>query len=604
MVMALTRAPAGPERFALRGPPGPLLSLCLAVLSWSVLAATPARSQDSPSQDPRSDHGFYVRVGGGLSDYTGDRDQGGLGALFGTNKFTGGDGFPWTATGEIGYQLRPRFSAGLAVQGGRFPFVGRGIPGADPHRVLLQALGRHVLVPPSWTARPYLDAGVNLALKGANVGGGPSIGGGVTAAVNSRTSIYAEVRFNVTFGDAAVDRFNGGSPFDVLSALPTVGVRMSLGDLSLWGGSEEEVSPGSGTSPGRAVAPRGVDTDGPPSAAVGEEATFTATVSDEGTRPVNYQWNFGDGTSASGRTASHSYREPGTYEVTFTASNEAGRASRSTRIVVGRPGARDPSGSLQIRSIEGPTEVRVGEAAPFEARVGGASRPEEHRWRFGDGTSASGLSATHAYQVPGTYEVTFTASGEEARATETQTVTVRPADVAPVRLSSASASPVPAEVGAPVRFESAAQGTSLTYRWHFGDGTVGRGPSPTHFYETQGRYPVRLEVSGDGGTDSRTITVRVVPDEEAPSPAGDAEESWGIVVALSRSAAEAGSEAETYQDRFREEGFPVRVQRTDASGQARYRVVVGRFESLMAAQRVFSEHQSKFPFNSWMILSP
>ena len=113
-------------------------------------------------------------------------------------------------------------------------------------------------------------------------------------------------------------------------------------------------------------------------------------------------------------------------------------------------------------------------------------------------------------------------------------MTVGPTEAPPVRISSVNASPVPGEVGAPVRFESAAQGTSLTYQWDFGDGTVGSGPAPTHRYEAQGRYTARLEVSG----------------------------------------------------------------------QARYRVVVGRFESLGAAQRAVSRHESKFPFDSWMVLAP
>lgn len=620
VAMALTRATASIKRSVLRGALGPLLPLCLVVLSWGVLAATPAVSQDpspqeSRAQNPRSAGSFYVRAGGGLSDYTGEWDPSGLAALFGSDKFTDGDGFPWTVTGEIGYQMTPRFSAGLAAQVGRFPLVNTtrtvDTTRTGPHRVLIQALGRYVLAPPSWAARPYLDAGANLALGGSSVGGGPSVGGGVATDVGSRTSIYAEVRFNLTFGDAAVDGLGIGTPFDVLSAFPTAGVRVSLDDISLWGGSdgerrsEDDAALGSEAPPGEAAAPRGVVADGPTAVPVGETATFTAAVRDEGAQPVNYRWTFGDGSTASGRTASHAYRKPGTYEVTFTARNEAGRASNSTRIVVGRSGARVSGGGLQIRSIEGPTEVQVGETATFEAHVGGASRPEEHRWRFGDGTSASGLSATHAYSSLGTYEVTFLASGEEARATETQTVRVRPAGASsPVRISSVNASPVPAEVGAPVRFESAAQGTSLTYRWDFGDGTVGSGPAPTHRYEAQGRYTARLEVSGDGGTASRTTTVRVGPGAEDASPASEAGEYWGIVVALLRSTAEADSRAETYRDRFREVGVPVRVQRTEVSGQDRYRVVVGRFESLGAAQSAFSRHQSKLPFDSWMVLSP
>jgi hypothetical protein len=145
------------------------------------------------------------------------------------------------------------------------------------------------------------------------------------------------VRFNLTFGDAAVDGFNRGTPFDVLSALPTVGVRVSLDDISLWGGSEgerrsdEDTAPGSEASSGEAVPPRGVVADGPTAVAVGDTATFTAAVRYEGTQPVNYRWDFGDGTVGSGPAPTHRYEAQGRYTARLEVSGQA-----RYRVVVGR----------------------------------------------------------------------------------------------------------------------------------------------------------------------------------------------------------------------------------------------------------------------------
>jgi len=47
-----------------------------------------------------------------------------------------------------------------------------------------------------------------------------------------------------------------------------------------------------------------------------------------------YNWSFGDGTSASGKTVSHAFDSPGTYDVEVTARSAAGEASRSTDIYV------------------------------------------------------------------------------------------------------------------------------------------------------------------------------------------------------------------------------------------------------------------------------
>ncbi|MBC8163905.1 MAG: PKD domain-containing protein, partial [Roseiflexaceae bacterium] len=49
---------------------------------------------------------------------------------------------------------------------------------------------------------------------------------------------------------------------------------------------------------------------------------------------ASYSWNFGDGTTSSGRTASHTYAAAGTYTATVTATNEAGTYTASTQVNV------------------------------------------------------------------------------------------------------------------------------------------------------------------------------------------------------------------------------------------------------------------------------
>jgi hypothetical protein len=52
-----------------------------------------------------------------------------------------------------------------------------------------------------------------------------------------------------------------------------------------------------------------------------------------GTPPYSYAWSFGDGSNASGSTASHSYILPGTYTVTMTVKDGVGQSASASKTV-------------------------------------------------------------------------------------------------------------------------------------------------------------------------------------------------------------------------------------------------------------------------------
>lgn len=95
---------------------------------------------------------------------------------------------------------------------------------------------------------------------------------------------------------------------------------------------------GSGNQPPRAAA-----SAKPTEAVTGQEVTFDGSASADDATPaeqLDYAWDFGDGSSASGQVARHAYAEPGTYAVTLTVTDE-GALSDSTSLTITVSGTVD-----------------------------------------------------------------------------------------------------------------------------------------------------------------------------------------------------------------------------------------------------------------------
>jgi len=555
------------------------LSLLLASLLFGVSFA-PVKAQ--PVE--RSGDAFYGKLGAGFSDYTGDFPIQNTAQPYDMQEFTRGSGFPFMAAGEVGYQFTPKFSLGLGLQWGNYPLLGEDYTGSDGYRYTPQLLGRYTFGDPSQKTALYLDGGVNATLGGAtDMGIGPSLGLGVDILLSRSLSFYVESRFNLTLPDDAIDgivypddagpnsnpKGSVTGPFDSVNQLLGFGLTFRF----------------TGPTPPRVIA-----LDGPTEAPTGEEVTFSATVNEgEITRPARYQWQFGDGSSSTGRTASHTYSQAGTYEVTFTARNDAGSATRTATVKVTRP-AMPP----KVASIDVPSEVEVGTSASFTGAVNKkmAARPLSYQWEFGDGTTSEGQTASHTYQQPGTYEVTLTVRNEAGEASESTVVSVAPSSMAaPAEIASIGATPNPARAGASIRFSSTVEGASpITQEWNFGDETTATGASPTHTYDEPGQYTVRFEVSNEGGSDARTLTVRV------RSPLAD---RWSIVVASMTQPESAEKIAEKYRSRFT--SFPVAVVEAETSAGTRHRVTVGQFTAQSEARRVMKQYKDQLPSGAWLL---
>ncbi len=120
---------------------------------------------------------------------------------------------------------------------------------------------------------------------------------------------------------------------------------------------------------------------------------------------VSYLWDFGDGTTAEGLQARHTYTQNGIYLVTLTVIDSFGaRDQDRVRIVVGNP---PPRAILAATPTSGwpPLTVTFDGSASFDPEGEGIVRYE---WDFGDGGAARGARVSHTFREPGIYEVRLT----------------------------------------------------------------------------------------------------------------------------------------------------------------------------------------------------
>jgi PKD repeat protein len=259
-------------------------------------------------------------------------------------------------------------------------------------------------------------------------------------------------------------------------------------------------------------------------------------------------WLFGDSTSASGLSTTHTYSAAGLYHAQVTFSNSGGSFTYPMDVHIG-VATVTPCGTLTQQNVSvgwtgnGCTEATgtckpndlitfrpIGTGYDFSC----TTATHAYDWDFGDGSSHSTLpQPAHAFAGPGTFNVKLTVSNGTSSATTIPRPLTTQADSNPTQ-GGPCATMVPdsnvyvtffgdgcsiaggsCSAKNDVAFGVMAYGYNFTcaqhtYAWDFGDGARSSETAPSHRYTADGTYKVKVHLSNGPQSVDLTINVKVV----------------------------------------------------------------------------------------------
>ena len=158
-------------------------------------------------------------------------------------------------------------------------------------------------------------------------------------------------------------------------------------------------------------------------------ANFTANVT-SGTAPLAVQfndtsensptiwsWKFGDGGKSAEQNPVHVFKDPGTYAVSLTAENSAGKDTVKKTDYISVTAVSGPVASFTASTTSGkaPLTVRFNDTS--------SNNPTSWLWSFGDSGTSTEKNPTHTFTDMGTYTVSLTAANEAGNSFKTVTIT-------------------------------------------------------------------------------------------------------------------------------------------------------------------------------------
>ncbi|PUZ29294.1 hypothetical protein DCC81_07495 [Chitinophaga parva] len=220
-------------------------------------------------------------------------------------------------------------------------------------------------------------------------------------------------------------------------------------------------------------------------------APYTATFTANTSGAVRWDWVFGDGTTGSGQTVTHTFKNQGTFLVSVSATNADGCYVTK---VVDTVALEQPVAQLDMLSGCLPL------AATFAPTITSKDPVTSLDWDFGDGTTGTGNPATHTYTKQGDFDIKLTMHTAGGCVKDTvfkgavQTGTPLTVDF--------SADPLVACAKTPIAFKNLTTpvplNDSIVWLWQFGNDGASTEQTPSHSFLIPGKQTITLTATNNG----------------------------------------------------------------------------------------------------------
>lgn len=141
---------------------------------------------------------------------------------------------------------------------------------------------------------------------------------------------------------------------------------------------------------------------------------------------VSYSWEFGDNSLASGEVVTNTFESAGEYVVELIVTDNDGRTASVTETINVTPFYnRSPTASFTAYPTIGKVPFKVSFDASESFDTDGSV--EKYTWDFGDGSTESGETVSHAFSEVGTYTVELTVTDNHG-AVDTETTSISATD--------------------------------------------------------------------------------------------------------------------------------------------------------------------------------
>jgi PKD repeat protein len=267
---------------------------------------------------------------------------------------------------------------------------------------------------------------------------------------------------------------------------------------------------------------------------------------------VSYSWNFGDGTTGSGKQVTHTYGSApnfssSTFSVVLTVRDNSGLEGTVAQNVTVTAAPPIPPNVAPVARL---TAVPATGSAPLTVAFDGSASTDvdgtitSYTWAFGDGQTATGARTQHVYATPATYTAVLSVAdnaGAVGQASTTVTV-ASPQNQPPIAAftSSPNGGVSPVDVTFDASASSDPDGTIVSYAWTFGDGSpAGSGKTTVHAYSTAGNHVAELTVTDNRGASARSSQVIKVTTASAYTVGGIVSGLSGTGLVLENNGADA-----------------------------------------------------------------